>query len=86
MSGGARPQTVEVMKTFSQRCPIVTITMDKTKANYVVLLDREGGKDIFSRDNKIAIFRNDGDLLYSGSTRSLGNAVSDACKAIRRNT
>jgi hypothetical protein len=84
VSGGARPQTVEIIKTFSQRCPAVTVTLEKTRADYIVLLDREGGKDIFARDNKIAVFRNDGDLVHSGSTRSLGNAVSDACSAIRR--
>jgi hypothetical protein len=84
VSGGARPQTVEIIKTFSQRCPAVTITLDKTRANYIVLLDRDGGKDVISRDNKIAVFRHDGDLVHSGSTRSLGNAVLDACSAIRR--
>ena len=31
---------------------------------------------------EIAIFRNGGDMLYAGSTRSLGNAVKDACSVI----
>ena len=84
ISGGARPQTVEVIKTFRERCGAVTVNLDKAKANYVILFDREGGKDLVSRDNKIAVFKEDGDLVYSGSTRSLGNAVSDACNAIRR--
>jgi hypothetical protein len=79
VSGGARPQTVELMKTFRERCPGVIITMDKAKADYVVVFDREGGKDLVRRDNKIAVFRNGGDLLHAGSTRSLGNAVKDAC-------
>jgi hypothetical protein len=48
----------------------------------VVLLDREGGKGLLRRDNKIAVFDREGDLLHSGSTRSLGNAVKDACEAI----
>ncbi len=79
--GGARPQTVEVMKTFQERCPDVMITSDKTKANFVVLFDHEGGKGI-RRDNKIAVFNNQGDLLVTSSTRVLGNAVKDACKVI----
>jgi hypothetical protein len=83
VSGGARPQTVEIIKTFRQRCGAVTVTADKTRADYVILFDREGGKDLFARDNKIAAFKSDGDLLHAGSTRSLGNAVSDACGAIR---
>ena len=82
-AGGARPQTAEIIKTFNQRCPNVIITSKKDKADYVVLLDHEGGKDAISRDNKIAIFNNStGDAIFSRSTRSLGNAVKDACPVI----
>ncbi|MBX9602105.1 MAG: hypothetical protein K2X35_13930 [Bryobacteraceae bacterium] len=80
--GGARPQTVEIIKTFGERCPRAIITMDRAKADYMVLFDREGGKALVRRDNKIAVFEKGGDILYSGSTRSLGNAVKDACGAI----
>ena len=84
VKGGSRPQTVEVMKTFSERCPTVTVTMDKGKADYVVLFDREGGKGLVRKRDKIAVFKKDGDLLFSDSTRSVGNAVQDACEAIER--
>lgn len=80
--GGARPQTVEIIKTFSQRCPGVIITNNKSKADYIVLLDHEGGKNSIQRDNKIAVFRKDGDMVFTNSTRSLGNAVKDACQVI----
>jgi hypothetical protein len=80
--GGARPQTVEIMKTFRERCPGVVVTSNKAKADYVVLLDHEGAKGL-RRDNKIAVFEKDGDLLYAGSTRSLGNAVKDGCAVMR---
>ena len=84
-SGGARPQTAEIVKTFNQRCSNVIITNRKDKADYVVVLDHEGGKDPISRDNKIAIFNNaTGDAIFSRSTRSLGNAVKDACPVIYR--
>jgi hypothetical protein len=83
-SGGARPQTVEIIKTFGQRCQSVVVTMDKSKADYVVLFDREGGKGIVLKHDKIAVFKKDGDALYSGSTRSVGNAVQDSCEAIER--
>ncbi len=79
--GGARPQTVEIMKTFHERCPGVTVTSDKTKADFVVLLDHEGGKGML-RDNKVAVFNGDGDMIQTSSTRVLGNAVKDACAAI----
>ena len=81
-SGGARPQTVEIMKTFQERCPEVRLTTDRAKADFVVMLEKEGGKDMIRRDNKVAVVNKDGDVLYTGSTRSLGNAVKDACGAI----
>jgi len=82
-AGGARPQTAEIIKTFGQRCPEVTVTFDKSKARFIVLLDHEGGKGTIRKDNKIAVFKSGGDVVYSGSTRSIGNAVRDACDAMR---
>jgi hypothetical protein len=81
-SGGARPQTIEVIKNFSEKCKGSVVTMDRAKADYVVLFDHEGGKGAARKDNKIAVFNTDGDLLYTGSTRTLGNAVKDACRVI----
>jgi hypothetical protein len=83
-SGGARPQTAEIVKTFNERCPSVIVTNNKERANYVVILDDEGGKGYARRDNKIAVFNRDGNAIFSDSTRSLGNAVKDACAAIEK--
>src|SRR4051794_14792792 len=44
VSGGARPQTGEIVKTFTERCPDVVINNIREKADYVVVLDHEGGK------------------------------------------
>ncbi len=82
--GGARPQTAEIIKTFGERCPDLQATMEKEKADYFVILDHEGGKGIVWRDNKVAVFNSIGTSVYSGSTRSLGNAVKDACNEIRK--
>ncbi len=81
-SGGSRPQTVELIKTFGQRCDSVLVTMDKTKADYVVMFDRESVKGIARKRDKIAIFMEDADVLFSESVRSVGAAVKDACEAI----
>ncbi len=83
-SGGARPQNAEIMKTFGDRCPAVTITIKREMADYIVILEHEGGKEFFQHDNKVAVFNGIGDMVYSGSTRSLGNAVKDACDTITR--
>ena len=80
--GGARPQTAEIIKTFSERCPAVIVNNKREKADYVVLLDHEGGKEVVSRDNKVVVFNRDGDSILARSTRVLGNAVKDACAAI----
>jgi hypothetical protein len=81
-TGGARPQTAEIIKTFRERCDL-EVTMEKEKADYFVILDHEGGKGIIWRDNKVVVFDSTGTSVYSGSTRSLGNAVKDACNEIR---
>lgn len=83
-SGGARPQTAEIIKTFGEKCPEVTVTNNKDRANYAVILDHEGGKGGLRKDNKVAVFNRDGDAIFSHSTITLGNAVKDACAAIRK--
>ena len=81
--GGARPQTAEIIKTFRERCPDLETTMEKEKADYFVILDHEGGKHWLRKDNKVVVFDRAGTSVFSGSTRSLGNAVQDACEKIR---
>jgi len=83
MAGGARPQTAEIIKTFGERCPQVTINNIQTKTDYIVLLDHEGGKGALRHKNKVAVFaRVSGDSVVSKSTLSLGGSVQDACEAI----
>jgi hypothetical protein len=84
MTGGTSPQSVEVMKSFTQLCPGVVVTASREKADYVVRLDHEDSNPttLFVKGNKVAVFNKDQDLVYSGSTRLLGNAVKGACAAI----
>ncbi len=82
--GGARPQTAEIIKTFNERCGRCVVTMNKEKADYIVVLDHEGGKGVIWHDNKFALFNKDGDAIKSGSTRSLGTAVKEACDALTK--
>lgn len=82
MSGGARPQTAEIIKTFTERCPFAVVNNIREKSDYVAVLDHEGGKSLLRKDNKVAVFNKDGDSIISKSTRSLGNSVQDACEAI----
>ena len=82
-SGGARPQTAEVIKTFGQRCPQVIVNLRADASDYVVELDHEGGKGLLQHKDKIAVFvRTTGDSIFSKSTLSVGGSVQDACEAI----
>jgi hypothetical protein len=81
-SSGARPQTAEIIKTRNQRCPDLTVTNNLGKANFVIVLDHEGGKGLLAHRNKIAVFNQD--EIFSNSTRGLGNAVKDACEAMTK--
>ncbi|MGI4854923.1 MAG: PEGA domain-containing protein [Janthinobacterium lividum] len=82
-SGGARPQTAEIIKTLGERCPQVTVNARSEVSDYVVKLDHEGGKGYLRKDNKVAVFvQSSGDSIFSKSTMSLGGAVQDACVAM----
>jgi hypothetical protein len=82
-SGGARPQTAEIIKTFSQRCPQVIVNNRADASNYIVELDHEGGKSVFAHKDKIAVFvQKNGDSIFSKSTLSVGGSVQDACTAL----
>ncbi len=84
-SGGARPQTAEIIKTFGERCPSVVINNLQDKADFIVALDHEGGKSMFQKKNKVAVFeRTSGDTVISKSTMSLGGSVQEACDAVNK--
>ena len=85
LQGGAKPQTAEIMKTINKRreCGGIVVTINREKADYVLILERVGGRGVVQKDNKMALFDRDGDMVASSSTRSLGNAVKDACEAIQ---
>lgn len=83
-TGGARPQTAEIVKTFGERCPDVLVNNIRQKADYIVTLEHEGGKGWMLHRNKVAVFqRVSGDSIVSKSTYSLGASVQEACNAIR---
>ena len=70
------------MKNFRDNCPVAFVTIREDRADFLVLLEHEGGRGFTRKDNKVAVFDKDGDLIYANSTRSLGNSVKDACKTI----
>jgi hypothetical protein len=87
LAAGSSPQTVEVIDDFAKHCPAVAVTSNKDNADYIVLFDRDGAgkaKSNLARANKIAVFSKNGDLVFSGKTRSVANSVKDACVALSK--
>jgi hypothetical protein len=83
LSGGASPQTAEVIKTFGQRCPGVLVNDLPSASNYIVRLEHEGGKGLLRKKDKVAVFvKKTGDAIFSESTLSVGGSVQGACAAI----
>ena len=81
-------QFMELAKTFLQRCPEVTPTIDKDKAEFVVTMNWApttrlfiGGKLIHKPD-QILVTNKEGDIIFSGVARTVGGNTDDACKAI----
>lgn len=74
-----RPPKPEFLKEFHERCPTVVVTTVREKADYVVLLDHSGWH---SPPYRVAVLNEVGDVIYSGGTELLRNAVKDACNAI----
>ena len=62
------------------------MTNNLGKANFVIVLDHEGGKGLLAHRNKIAVFNQDAMTFSSNSTRELGNAVKDACEVMMKAT
>jgi PEGA domain len=84
VAGGASPQTAEIIKTFGQRCPTVTVNNLPDASNYIVRLEHEGGKGLLRKKDKVVVFvKSTGDSIFSDSTLSIGGSVQSACAAIQ---
>ena len=81
-------QTVEIRKNLQdqpacQAGGLIRVTNRVSRAHYVVTLNRsERIWGVFARDTKIDLFDAAGDMIYAGSTRSVGSAVKDVCNTI----
>lgn len=88
LDAAGHDQTMELAKTFLQRCPSVRPTVNKEKADFYVTLNWTektrffiGGK-VFHKPDQIIVENRDGDILYSGIARSVGGDVEGACRTI----
>jgi hypothetical protein len=77
-------QVPEVIKTLRERCPDVTVTIERDKAFFLVLVEHESAarKGVGRRRNHVTVVNRDGDVVFSKNDRELGNAVKDACPSM----
>jgi hypothetical protein len=77
-------QVPEVVKTVGERCPNVTVTMDKERAFFVLSIEHEEAamKGLARRRNHITVVNREGDVVFSKNDRELGNAIKDACSSM----
>ena len=89
---------IEVVRTTNRRdhediCeaapPPVPVNYHEENSDFFVLLDHENGKGpgfrgYLRKDRKVAVFEAGENPIYSESSRNLGNAVKNACNAIRK--
>ena len=72
-----------------KECRGLRVTNRFNRAHFLITLERTSGPASpigllgLSGRSDISVYDSWGDLLYAGSTRRLGNAVKDACFAIR---
>ena len=85
VGGTTEPQTIEVMKQLRRFCPNVQITSNRTRADYLILHERQAGGTSGGNRNNIAVFGKDDLLVYADGAQKLDNSVKDLCKSGRLN-
>ncbi|HEY4764723.1 MAG TPA: hypothetical protein VIH75_13675 [Candidatus Sulfotelmatobacter sp.] len=81
-------QTMELAKTFLQRCPEALLTTNEDRADFKVSLNWADQTRLFMlgkllhKPDQIMVTNRDGDVIFSGVARSLGGDTQDACRVI----
>ncbi len=73
------------MKTLQAlpECAGIGVTIFRDKADYMLLLEHDGGKIFFERDSKVALFDDDGELIHAESRMTVKAALKGACLVIQ---
>ena len=69
------------MKQLRRFCPNVQITSTRTRADYLILHERQAGGTPGGNRNNIAVFGKDDLLVYADEAQKLDNSVKDLCKS-----
>lgn len=96
---GADPRTVEVQADIYKKCPAIVVTNDPSRADYVLLFRREGGKRssmfafggltglAISAHEKVdgaSVFDTNGDMTFATRARTVETAIKEVCGHIKQ--
>jgi hypothetical protein len=75
---------MEVAKDLQKDCSGVTITLNQSNADYIVMLNRESkhNRGLLRTNSQIQVANRLGDILGTNATRTVGNASKNACQLI----
>src|SRR5215471_12206230 len=77
-------ESMEVTKDLQKDCSGVTVTINESNADYIVMLNRESkqNRGLLRSNSQIQIANKAGDVIGPNATRTVGNAAKDACNLI----
>lgn len=86
--GGYSPDMVDIYQDFTSDCSTITVTQEKSKADFAVLFDKGSSKKGWTgfgglvKVNKVTVLARNGDTVLSQSAHSSDAAVKMACEAV----
>ncbi len=77
-------ESMEVTKDLQKNCAGVTLTINESNADYIIMMNRESkqNRGLLRTNSQIQVANKAGDVLGTNATRTVGNAAKDACNMI----
>jgi len=77
-------ESMEVTKDLQKNCSGVTVTINDSNADYIVMMNRESkqNRGLLRSNSQIQVANKAGDVLGAKATHTVGNAAKDACSLI----
>jgi hypothetical protein len=80
----AHDETMELAKDLGKTCPAAIVTVDKTKADYAVALNRESKRKrgLLRNNSQVMVINREGTVVMGNNTHTVSGSAKDACAAI----
>jgi hypothetical protein len=77
-------ESMEVTKDLQKSCVGVTLTINESNADYIIMRNRESkqNRGLLRTNSQIQVANKAGDVISTNATRTVGNAAKDACNLI----